>query len=123
MIEHPPKEEVLHIIKEIEHNSSSTQRTLSEKLGISLGKTNYILNALIGKGIVKYKSFSSNPGKIRKIQYSLTSKGLEERVRLMRLFLKIKEEEYNKIKQEWENLVANNKDVNSQETLLNEIKK
>lgn len=107
MNEHPPKEETLYIIKEIENNSAITQRNISDKLGISLGKTNYLLNALIEKGIVKYKSFSANPGKIKKIQYSLTKKGLEERMRLMRLFLKIKEDEYNKIKQEWENLHAN----------------
>ncbi len=108
MIERPPKEEILHMIKEIDGNSATTQRTISNKLGISLGKTNYLLNSLIEKGIIKYKSFSDNPGKIRKIQYSLTSKGLEERMRLMRLFLKIKEEEYNKLKQEWESISANN---------------
>ncbi|MDP3791635.1 MAG: MarR family EPS-associated transcriptional regulator [Candidatus Omnitrophota bacterium] len=107
MNEHPPKEEILHIIKEIDSNSAITQRNISDKLGISLGKTNYLLNALIEKGIVKYKSFSENPGKISKIQYSLTKKGLEERIRLMHLFLKIKEEEYNKIRQEWESLNAN----------------
>lgn len=107
MNEHPPKEDILHIIKEIENNSAITQRNISDKLGISLGKTNYLLNALIEKGIVKYKSFSANPGKIRKIQYSLTKKGLEERMRLMHIFLKIKKNEYNKIKQEWENLHAN----------------
>lgn len=108
MNEHPPKEEILHIIKEIEDNSSTTQRTISDKLGISLGKTNYLLNALIEKGMIKYRSFSSNPGKMRKIQYTLTKKGLEERVRLLRLFLKIKEDEYNKIKQEWESVSARN---------------
>jgi len=108
MNEHTPKEEILHIIKEIENNSATTQRNISDNLGISLGKTNYLLNALIEKGIVKYKSFSANPGKIKKIHYSLTKKGMEERVRLMHLFLKIKEDEYNKIKQEWENLHANN---------------
>ncbi len=110
MIEHPPKEETLHIIKEIGRNSFATQRTISGKLGISLGKTNYLLNALIEKGLVKYNSFSSNTGKIRKIQYSLTRRGIKERVLLMRHFLKIKEDEYNRIKQEWDSLIANNKE-------------
>lgn len=120
MTEHRPKEEDLQIIKEIESNSATTQRTLSGKLGISLGKTNYLLNALIEKGIIKYKSFSTNPGKMRKIQYSLTKKGLKERMRLMSHFLKIKEEEYNKIRHEWEALVEK---TERQEALLNEIKK
>ena len=108
MNEHTPKEEILHIIKEIENNSAATQRVLSGKLGISLGKTNYLLKALIKKGIIKYKIFSSNPDKMRKIQYGLTKKGIEERVKLIQYFLKIKEEEYNKIRQEWEGLVEKN---------------
>lgn len=104
MNEQLPKEEILYLIREIEGNSSSTQRALSEKVGISLGKTNYLIKALISKGMVKYKSFSENPGKIQKIQYSLTKKGLQERARLIQLYLKIKEEEYKKIKHEWEEL-------------------
>ena len=98
------QEESLSIIKEVEANPAITQRAVSKKLGISLGKTNYLLNALIEKGIIKYKNFSSGSGKIRKIQYSLTKNGLQERARLIQHFLKIKEEEYNKIRQEWERL-------------------
>lgn len=86
MIEHTPKEEIFHIIKEIEGNSNSIQRTLSGKPGISLGKTSYLFNALIEKGIIRYKSFPINPGKIRKILYGLTRKGLEERMRLIQIF-------------------------------------
>ena len=49
-----PKEETLHIIKEIEDDPALNQRLLSQKLEISLGKTNYLLRELIKKGIIKF---------------------------------------------------------------------
>lgn len=96
------KEEALSVIKEIETNPATTQRAVSKKLGISLGKTNYLLKELIAKGLVKGGSFSANPGKIRKISYLLTSKGFEEKMRLIQHFLKVKEAEYKLLKEELE---------------------
>jgi EPS-associated MarR family transcriptional regulator len=96
------QEEALSIIKEIEANPSATQRAVSEKLGISLGKTNYLLRELIHRGIIKGESFSAKPGKMKKISYLLTPKGLEAKLRLTYHFLKIKEAEYNNLKKEWE---------------------
>ncbi len=100
------KEESLSLIKEIEATPHATQRHLSEKLGISLGKTNYLLNALIKKGLIKVSNFSHHSGKIQKIQYILTRKGFETKLRLMYHFLKKKEAEYQQIKQEWEQLAV-----------------
>ena len=101
MIEHA-QEEALFVIKEIETNPATTQRAVSKKLGISLGKTNYLLKELILKGLIKGESFSVNPGKLRKISYLLTAKGFEEKMRLMQHFLKKKEAEYRALKGEWE---------------------
>ena len=95
-------EETLSVIKEIEANPAATQRAVSKKLGISLGKTNYLLRELIHKGIIKGESFSANPGKVGKISYLLTPKGLEERLRLTYHFLKIKEAEYKYLQEEWD---------------------
>ncbi len=103
------KEEILSIIKEIETDPSVTQRVISRKLGISLGKTNYLLRELIKKGLIKAKHFSDNPQKLKKIQYLLTEKGLEEKLRLTYHFLQRKEAEYNHLKAEWERLTVNNK--------------
>jgi len=103
------KEENLLIIKEIENQASATQRHISNKLGISLGKTNYLLKELIKKGLVKVRNFSDNPGKLGKIQYYLTKEGLEHKVQLMQHFLKEKEFEYNKLKSEWEQFVLHRK--------------
>jgi EPS-associated MarR family transcriptional regulator len=102
MIEQPQKEETLFIFKELEVNPSATQRDLSARLNISLGKTNYLLHELILKGFIKGKNFTGNPGKLRKVHYLLTEKGIEEKFRLLQHFLQRKEEEYNKLKQEME---------------------
>jgi len=104
MVEQPPKEEIFSIIRALENEPASTQRVLSQKLGISLGKINYLLKALIKKGFVKAKSFSKNPEKMKKIHYLLTEKGFEEKMRLAFHFLKVKEAEYSLLKKEWEKL-------------------
>ena len=70
-------EESLHIIKAVEDNPSLNQRILSQRLNISLGKTNYLLKELVKKGIIKKADFSANPGKASKIKYMLTKKGIE----------------------------------------------
>lgn len=102
MIEQHPKEEILSIIKEIEIDPSATQRTISKNLGISLGKTNYLLQELIKKGLVKARHFSETPKKLAKINYILTKNGFKEMVRLTRLYLDIKEKEYIKLKRDWQ---------------------
>jgi EPS-associated MarR family transcriptional regulator len=112
MFEQDQKEEILHIFREIEASPAINQRALSAKLGISLGKTNYLLKELVKKGLIKVRNFTDNPGKLRKIGYLLTPEGLEHRVKLAQHFLKRKEEEYNRIKNEVEQLVNNG----SQET-------
>ena len=109
MSEQSLKEENLFIIKEIEASPGLTQRDLSKKLGISLGKTNYLLKELIKKGLVKAKNFSNYPGKFRKIHYILTREGFQEKLLLTEHFLLRKEAEYNQLKIEWEKLNSNNK--------------
>ncbi|MCX5696368.1 MAG: MarR family EPS-associated transcriptional regulator [Candidatus Omnitrophica bacterium] len=104
MIEQDTKEEILSIIRHIESDPAITQRDLSLKLGVSLGKTNYLLKALVKKGLIKAGSFSRNPGKMKKIHYVLTQRGFEERIQLMRHFLLRKEQEYYRLKREWESL-------------------
>jgi EPS-associated MarR family transcriptional regulator len=108
MSEQHSKEEVLHIFREIEGSPEINQRILSSKLGISLGKTNYLLKELIKKGLIKVRNFTSNPGKLKKIQYMLTKEGIEHRVQLTQHFLQRKEAEYNRIKSEWEKINNNN---------------
>lgn len=102
MNEHNFKEETLHLIREVEENPSLNQRFLSQRLNISLGKTNYLLKELVKKGIIKVASFTTNPGKARKLKYILTKKGLDEKINLTFHFLKAKEKEYKRLKDEYE---------------------
>jgi len=108
MFEHPIKEEILHLIREIETSPLVNQRELSAKLGMSLGKTNYLLKELIKRGLISIRNFYSGDGKLKKTKYILTKRGLEERINLTHHFLKRKETEYNRIKEEWGQLIANN---------------
>ncbi|MDD5079026.1 MAG: MarR family EPS-associated transcriptional regulator [Candidatus Omnitrophica bacterium] len=108
MFEHSPNEEILCIIKELETNPNVTQRDLSIRLDLSLGKINYLIRELILRGFIKAQNFTGNPGKLRKIQYVLTQKGLEEKFRLIQHFLQKKEVEYNQLKQECDSLMKNN---------------
>lgn len=101
MFEQEPKEENLLLIKEIDANPASTQRILSEKLGFSLGKTNYLLKELGKKGLIEIRNFTGNPGRAKKIQYLLTKEGIEHKAELAYHFLKKKESEYNLLKEEW----------------------
>lgn len=70
-----------------------SQRQLSEMLGLSLGKTHYLLHALLDKGLVKVRNFRRSDRKLA-YAYVLTPSGLRERVRMTRVFLARKEAEF-----------------------------
>lgn len=87
------------VIREIEHNPSHTQRSLAEKLDISLGKVNYVLAGLIGKGIIRAKKLKNHPDKIR-WQYILTPAGVKEKIRITHQYLQRRLKEYEDIRRE-----------------------
>lgn len=91
------------IFKFIEAQPDISQRQLAKALGISLGKTNYCLRALIDKGQVKARNFQRNPGK-KNYVYLLTREGIEERAQLTARFLKRKMAEYELLEVEIEQL-------------------
>jgi len=93
----------LKVLRHLEDNPSVTQRELAEALGISLGKTNYCMKALINKGMVKAKNFKNNANK-RAYLYILTPKGIETKTRISVKFLKRKIQEYEALSQEIEQL-------------------
>jgi EPS-associated MarR family transcriptional regulator len=70
-----------------------SQRQLSQALGLSLGKTHYVLHALLDRGLVKIENFKRNDNKVA-YAYLLTPKGLKEKIRLTRSFLARKEAEF-----------------------------
>ena len=88
-----------NVLRKIEKKPGSTQRELAKELGFSLGKLNYCLKALKGKGLVKIENFKKNPKKINYI-YILTPKGISEKTKLTINFMKIKMKEYYELKKE-----------------------
>ena len=87
----------------IEAKPDITQRELADQLGISLGKTNYVLKALKDKGLVKLSNFSRNPNKLQYV-HLLTPQGLSEKTQLTLRFLKRKVQEYEQLKAEIDEL-------------------
>ena len=91
------------ILKLLEENPNLTQRQVAEKLGVSLGKTHYLIRALIDKGLLKLSNFKNSDNKIAYL-YVLTPMGISEKSELARNFLSRKKEEYSKLKSEIEEL-------------------
>jgi EPS-associated MarR family transcriptional regulator len=87
------------VIREIELNPAHTQRSLAEKLDISLGKANYVLSGLIEKGIVKVNKLRNNPENIR-WHYILTPEGVKEKIRITQQYLQRRMREYEEIQKE-----------------------
>ena len=107
MNEHHTREEILDILRLLSSQEDLTQRDLAAHLGISLGKTNYLLKSLVKVGLLEIKNFAVRDHKAKKFKYFLTKKGIKHKVNLTYHFLKKKEEEYNYIKEEWARLKEN----------------
>ena len=93
------KEEALRIFREINKSPKLTQRELSSRLGISLGKVNFLVNALIRKGFVKVENFKKSSNKTAYF-YLMTPGGIEEKSRMTYHFLKRKMREYEQLELE-----------------------
>ena len=102
----------LKVLRRLQENPDITQRELAQSLGVSLGKANYCVKALINKGLVKARNFKNNPHK-RGYFYVLTPKGIEAKARISVRFLQRKVEEYEALRLEIEQLRT---EVESQQT-------
>ena len=91
------------ILRKLEENPHLTQREISKELGVSLGKTNYVINALIDKGWLKLNNFKRSDKKLGYI-YLLTPTGITEKTVLAQNFLRRKSDEYNRLKEEIEKI-------------------
>ena len=91
------------IIKLIEKDPEISQRELSKELGVSLGKVNYCLRALIDKGWVKAKNFKNSQNKMA-YRYLLTPHGVQQKTVITRNFLQRKLKEYEDLRREIESL-------------------
>ena len=87
------------ILKRLDSNPEISQRELAHELGISLGKVNYCLKALMQKGLLKVNNFRNNQNKSAYL-YLLTPNGVEEKTKVTLRFMQYKMDEYKTLKQE-----------------------
>ncbi len=100
MNEQPLKEDILNILRLLSSKGDLTQRDLAAHLGVSLGKTNYLIKELIKGGLVKIQNFARGGERIKKMKYVLTKDGFHVQLQLTHHFLQIKEKEYITLKKE-----------------------
>ncbi len=99
------KEDKFEVLRKIAVNPYYSQRKISKKLGISLGKLNYCINELRKKGLVKIQNFKNNKNKFNKNSnqnyfYILTPRGIAIKTKLTLNFMKRKLKEYDELKKE-----------------------
>ena len=87
------------LLKNLEENPTLSQRQLAKRMGVSLGKVNFCINALIRKGFLKVGNFQKSGNKLAYI-YLLTPHGVEHKARLTVEFIKIKTKEYERLRME-----------------------
>ncbi|MBD3842971.1 MAG: MarR family EPS-associated transcriptional regulator [Campylobacterales bacterium] len=95
----PTEELTLSLLRSIDE--TKTQKSLADELGLSVGKVNYVLKALIEKGFIKAENFFANKNK-NQYKYLLTEKGIKEKIALTEKFIEKKKREYDELVEELE---------------------
>jgi EPS-associated MarR family transcriptional regulator len=95
----------LKALQLLERSPQINQRELAQELGVSLGKANYCIRALLAKGQIKAQNFKNSNNKIA-YAYVLTPMGIAARADLTREFLQVKIMEYERLRHEIEFLKA-----------------
>lgn len=91
------------LMRLLQANPQLSQRDAARELGVSLGKINYCLRALIGKGWIKAGNFRNSQNKAA-YMYLLTPRGLEQKASLTLEFLNVKLAEYEALRAEIEQM-------------------
>ncbi len=93
----PNDDAAVALLRLIEAHPDYSQRQLARALGVSLGKTHYLLKALLGKGWVKAQNFQRSDHKLGYL-YVLTPSGIRKRLDLTQAFLARKEREFVRLR-------------------------
>lgn len=91
------------LLKRLEADPHISQRQLAKELGVSLGKVNYCLKALVDRGWIKARNFKNSKNK-KTYAYFLTAPGFQEKAKITVQFLKRKVREYEQLRVEIEEL-------------------
>jgi EPS-associated MarR family transcriptional regulator len=105
----PSEETRYRMLSYLADHPEATQRDLAGELGVSVGKVNYCLKALVEKGWVKIRNFQKSGNKAAYL-YLLTARGIEEKVQVTAGFFRRKLDEYEKLSVEIERLRLEVKD-------------
>lgn len=93
----------LELMRLLDEQPAASQREISNRLELSLGKVNYLVRALLDKGLVKMQNFRRSDNKMA-YAYLLTPSGVSEKMRLTHAFLAHKRQEFELLKSEIESL-------------------
>jgi EPS-associated MarR family transcriptional regulator len=86
----------LQVLRLLAERPDMSQREMSKALGLSLGKTHYVLHALLDKGLIKARNFRRSDNKLA-YAYLLTPRGVGEKLQMTRAFLHRKEAEFEEL--------------------------
>ena len=89
----------LDIISYIKKNKNTSQRALAGDLNVSIGSVNFCIRALIDKGLIKVQNFRKSNNKLA-YAYILTPAGISEKLKLTKIFLNRKQQEYEILQKE-----------------------
>jgi EPS-associated MarR family transcriptional regulator len=89
----------LQVLRALQDKPDMTQRELAQQLGVSLGRVNYCIKALVDKGYVKVGNFAASNNKLR-YAYILTPSGVAEKASLTTAFIARKLSEYHALRAE-----------------------
>lgn len=89
----------LRLMRLLNESPDLSQRELALRLGLSLGKTNYCLRALIDKGWVKVNNFRNSHNKLA-YAYVLTPSGMRVKSNATAEFLRRKQLEFIQLERE-----------------------
>lgn len=89
----------LRLLRLLAEQPHISQRELAHALGLSLGKTNYSLRALIARGWVKANNFRSSDNKSA-YAYVLTPSGMQAKFAAAARFLQQRQREYARLESE-----------------------
>ena len=108
-------------LKELSTDGTLSQRDLSKRIGLSLGSVNYIIKELVKKGYIKTQRFKNSNNKAAYV-YAVTPKGISARVKQTQYFLRVKIEEYERLKKEIDELKKElTKDSSEKDEKLEEV--
>lgn len=94
---HNITEDHIDLLHTLEKDGNVSQRQIAGSTGLSIGKVNYIIKALIDIGFIKINNFN-NSNKKSEYAYILTPKGIKEKAILTKRFIIKKQQEYDKLK-------------------------